>query len=171
MALSNIAAGLEVTTKQRDRGIAAVDNTKTDTATRLSDLDDELPCDAETAATVLESHTTGRSVGESARAAGVAPVTAAKTLYLLGVDGVNPLTPQARAVLRDWLNAELSRSDAKTLTGAGETEFALATFIETHDPIDGASEIVEASLTPRRDATVQKRDHLAETMSGVGELR
>jgi len=170
MALSDIAAGLEVTTRQRDRGVATVDDTARTLRERLQPFEDDLPCDAGAAATVLESFTAGASVGDAGRDAGVAAVTAAKTLHLLGVDGVSPLGPTAHDVVRDWLTADLSRSDAKALTGASETEFALATFVETHDPLDGAAETVEGVLSPAGDATVRKRDELGETMSGVSDL-
>lgn len=170
MALSDIAAGLEVTTEQRDRGVATVDDTGRALHERLAEFADSLPCDPDAAVAVLESYTTGSSIGESARRAGVAPITAAKTLYLLGADGVSPLPPMGHEIIRDWLSADLSRSEARSLTGANETEFALATFIETHEPLDGAKEAVEGALALGGDATVRKRDALAETMSGVGDL-
>ncbi|WP_440006988.1 DUF7858 family protein [Halomicrococcus sp. SG-WS-1] len=170
MTLSDIAAGLEVTAEQRDRGVAAVDDTDGDLRERLVPFADDLPCDPTSAATVVESFTAGASVGDAGRDAGVAPVTAAKTLHLLGLDGVSPLGPTARDVVGDWLTADLSRSDAKALTGASETEFALAAFVETHDPLDGAVEAVEGALSPAGDATVRKRDELGETMSDVGDL-
>jgi len=171
MTLSDIAAGLEVTAEQRDHGVAMVDDTDADLTERLASFAESLPCEPAAAATILETHATGRSVGESARSAGVAPVTAAKTLYLLGVEGVNPLGPTARRVVRDWLDAELSRADALALTGATETEFALATYVETHEPCAGARETVDGVLAPGGDASVAKRDLLAETMDDALDLR
>ncbi len=170
MALSDIAEGVEVTTEQRDRGVATVDDTGGEFRERLSAFADDLPCDATTAGTIVESYASGTSVGEIARRSGVAPITTAKTLHLLGVDGVSPLSPMGHELVRDWLSADLSRSDARELSGASETEFALATFIETHEPLPGAAEMVEGALAPSGDAAVQKRDTLAETMSGVGDL-
>ena len=173
MTLSDIADGLEVTTEQCDRGVASVDATADGAGglrERLADFADDLPCDAASAATIVEGHTAGKSVGDSAHAAGVAPMTAAKTLHLLGCEGVSPLTPEAHRIVGDWLSANLSRAEARQLTGANETEFALATFVETHDPIPGASDLVEGAFAPEGDATVQKREALGETMSGIGEL-
>lgn len=173
MTLSDIAAGLEVTTEQCDRGVASVDATAsdgTDLREQLAEFADDLPCDATAAATILEGHTAGKSVGDSARAAGVAPITAAKTLHLLGCEGISPLTPEAHRIVRDWLSADLSRTEARELTGSRETEFALATFVETHDPIPGASELVEGAFALDGDATVQKREALGETYSDVGDL-
>lgn len=170
MTLADIAADIEVTAEQRDRGVALVDDTDADLPTRLAAFENDLPCDADAAAAVLERHVSGSSIGESARVAGIAPITAAKVLYLLGREGVNPLGPQAREIVRDWLDAELSRNDAKTLIRASEPEFALAAFIETHDPLDGVQEAIEGVLSPSA-ATVAKRDHLAETMSDLGDLR
>jgi len=163
VTLSEIADGLEVTAEQRDRGVATVDATG-DLRKGLETFGDDLPCDAASAATVVEGHLAGQSVGESARTAGVAPVTAAKTLHLLGCEGVSPLTPRAHEVIADWLSAELSRADAKALTGASETEFALATFVETHDPIDGAWAVVEGA---RRTAD---GDALEDARSAVADL-
>ena len=170
MTLADIADGLEVTTEQRDSGVAAVDATVDDLRESLAEYAVDLPCDAETAATIIESHTSGKSVGDSARAAGVAPMTAAKTLHLLGCEGISPLTPRAHDVIADWLSADLSRCDAVELTGASETEFALATYVETHDPIPGADEVVEGAFALDGDAAVRKRDALAETMSDAGDL-
>ena len=173
VTLSEIADGLEVTTEQRDRGVAAVDATVSGDATlreRLAEFAAELPCDAACAATIVEGHTAGKSVGASARAAGVAPMTAAKTLHLLGYESVSPLTPRAHDVVRDWLSADLSRTTAMELTGASETEFALATFVETHDPLAGGYEVVQSAFALDGDAAVAKREALGETMSSVGEL-
>jgi hypothetical protein len=172
VTLSDIADGLEVTTEQRDRGVASVDATasETDLRERFAEFADDLPCDAASAATIVEGHTAGRSVGDSARAAGVAPMTAAKTLHLLGCEGVSPLTPTAHRIIGDWLSADLSRTEARELTGGSETEFALATFVETYDPIPGASDFVEGAFALDGDATVQKRQALGETMSAPGDL-
>lgn len=171
MALSDIAAGIVVHEEQRDRGVAAVDDTGGGLAALLAPYEDDLPCSAASAATVVRSHAAGRSVGESGRRAGVAPVTAAKALHLLGFEGVSPLAPEARRVVRDWLDAELPRTEARSLTGADEAEFALATFVETHEPLDGAAVVVESALAPGGDAAVAKRDALAGTMSDVTDLR
>ncbi|USZ67000.1 hypothetical protein NGM10_09690 [Halorussus salilacus] len=170
MTLSDIADGLEVTTEQRDRGVAAVDARPGELRERLAEFADDLPCDPASAAAILEGHTAGKSVGASAREAGVAPVTASKTLHLLGCEGVSPLTPRAHEVLRDWLSADLSRTEARELTGASETEFALAAFVETHDPIPGSGGVVEGAFEDRGGATLAKRDELGETYSSVGDL-
>ncbi|WP_137286542.1 DUF7858 family protein [Halorussus salinisoli] len=171
MALSDIADGLEVTTEQRDRGVASVDATADsgDLRERLAEFAADLPCDAVSAATIIEGHTSGQSVGDTAHDAGVAPMTAAKTLHLLGCEGVSPLTSDAHRIVRDWLSADLSRTEARELAGANETEFALATFVETHNPLPGASDLVEGAFARDGDAAVEKRDALAGTMSGRDE--
>lgn len=171
MELDGIAAEVgTTTTRQRERGVAAVDATDGSLADRLAPFAEDLPCTAAGAATVVESYAGGASVGEAAGAASVAPVTAAKALHLLGVEGLCPLSPVARGILTDWLAADLARSEALELTGASEAEFALATFLATHDPIEGARSALEGALENDGDVTVRKRDHLAETMSGVGDL-
>ncbi|WP_135854994.1 DUF7858 family protein [Halorussus salinus] len=172
MTLSDIADGLEVTTEQRDRGVASVDATA-DAGTeeglreRLADFADDLPCDAASAAAIVDAHTAGTSVGDAAHDAGVAPITASKTLHLLGCEGVSPLTPRAHQILRDWLAADLSRTEARELAGASETEFALATFVETHEPLDGAREVVSGVQSMRDD---RNRDALSEARSTVTDL-
>lgn len=170
MALSDIAAGLEVTTEQRDRGVALLDDTGGDLVRWLADHREELPCTPEAAATALRAYAAGASVGEAATEADLPPVTAAKTLHLLGVAGIDPLSPRAREVVRDWLAAALTRTEALALTGVGEAEFALSAYVQTHDPIEGAREAVEADLSESGDAAVRKRDALAETMSDVADL-
>lgn len=165
MALSDIAAGLEVTDEQRERGVASVDDTAVDLADRLSRFAAELPCEPAAAATLVESYTVGASVGDCARAADVPPATAAKTLHLLGVEGVSPLSPQGRRIVRDWLAGDLSRTAALELTGADRTEFAVAAYVESHDPLPDARAAVEGALEPS-----DRGDALAEARSDVDDL-
>lgn len=165
MALSDIAAGLEVTTEQCDRGVAAVDDTGADLPSRLEPFESELPTTPEAAATLVESYTAGRSVGDCAHRAGVTAVDAAKTLHLLGVDGVTPLTPQGRRFVADWLAGDLSRTDARQLAGVSDAEFALGAFVETHDPLADARDAVEGALAPADHV-----DGLADTRSSVSDL-
>ena len=149
MGLSELAAGLEVTQNQETRGVATVDTTDADLAERLAPFAEELPCSPADAATVLERYAEGASVGAAAHATGVAPVTAAKTLHLLG-ESVSPLGPTGRKVVCDWIAGDLSRSEALELARVGETEFALAAYIETHEPIEAACAAVEGVLAADR---------------------
>ncbi|MFC6974964.1 hypothetical protein ACFQL1_10195 [Halomicroarcula sp. GCM10025709] len=163
MALSDIAAGIEVTERQRDQGVAAVDDTDTTLAERLTPVAAALPCPPADAATVVEAYAAGRTVGASGHAAGIAPVTAAKTLHLLG-EQVTPVGPQGREIVRDWLSGTLARTDALALSGLGDREFALAVYCETHDPLPAARDAVEGALSTRQG------DPLDETMSDIDEL-
>lgn len=148
MGLSDIAEGLEVTETQDERGVATVDTTDTSLAERLEPFESELPCSAGAAAIMLERYAEGASIGAAGRAAGVAPITAAKTLHLLG-ETVQPLGPMAREIVQDWIAGEISRADALELTRAGEIEFALAAYVETHDPLEEACAAVEGVLAAR----------------------
>lgn len=170
MGLSEIAAGVEVVDEQRDRGVATVDRTGESLADRLADDAGDLPCSATEAATLVETYAGGASVGDAARAAGIPPTDGAKALHRLG-ESVSPVGPVARGVVTDWLDGRLGRVDAVELAGVSDREFALAVYVETHDPIDGAREAVEGALAPTGDAAVEKREVLGETMSDVGELR
>ncbi|MFC7155816.1 hypothetical protein ACFQPA_10150 [Halomarina halobia] len=163
MGLSDIAAGVEVTTEQRERGVASVDATEASLDERLAAFEDDLPCSADAAATVVEAYAGGASVGASAGAADLPPVTGAKVLHLLG-EHVSPLGPTGRELVDDWLDARLSRADALSLSGASESAFALAVYVETHDPLPGAREALADALALGGDAAVAKRDLLAETM-------
>jgi len=170
MELSEIAAGVEVVEEQRDRGVASVDRTGGSLAERLDGYAEALPCAASEAATLVEAYAGGASVGDAARAAGIPPTDGAKTLHLFG-ESVSPVGPMARDVVADWLDGRLRRVEAVELAGVSEREFALAVYVETHDPIEGAREAVEGALAPDGDAAVAKREALGETMSDVGELR
>lgn len=170
MTLSDIAAGIEVTARQEERGVAAVDDTGDDLATRLARHADALACTPEAAAVVLDTHVRGVSVGESAHEAGVAPMTAAKVLHRCGVDGVSPLAPTARRIVRDWVDGQLSRADALELTGGDEAAFALAGYVETHDPVPELADAARSAFDGG-NASVAKRDELGETMSSVADLR
>lgn len=166
MGLADIAAGVEVTAEQRDRGVATVDRTDNSLAERLAPHERALPCCAETAASVVEQYAGGGSVGAAARTAGTAPVTAAKVLHLLG-EPVSPLGPTGREVVRDWLAGNLSRADAVELACATETAFALAVYVETHDPIPDACVAVEDALAARHRF---EADPLEETRPGAADL-
>ena len=169
MGLSEIAADLEVTAEQCDRGVATVDETESDLAARLASIADELPCSAAAAADLVEAYVDGAPVGGAGEAAGLPPITAAKTLHLVGVDGLCPLSPMAREIVSDWITGELGRSEARELTGASETEFLLTAFLETHEPIPAAREAAEPVLGPG-DAPLSTDDALAETMADAGEF-
>lgn len=146
MALSDIAAGLTVTTRQRERGVATADDTDRGLAARLASHDGALPCGPDAAGTLAEAYAGGAGIDESAAAAGLAPTQAASTLHRLGFAGLSPLSPMGRELLGDWLDGHLSRAEALELSGASERAFALATYIETHDPIPGARDAVESAL-------------------------
>ena len=164
MGLSDIAAGVEVTTEQRDRGVATVDRTEGSLADRLDAVAEELPCDAETAATVLERYAGGGSVGTAAHTAGIAPMTAAKTLHLLG-ESVSPTGPMGRGIIEDYLAGDLPRTEARQLARLSETEFSLAVYVATHDPLPDARAAVEDAL-----AVETETDPLADTMSDTVDL-
>ncbi len=164
MGLADIAAGLETTTEQEDRGVASVDATARSLAAALAEHADALPCGPDAAAELTEAFASGATVGEAAEAAGVPPVTAAKTLHRVGVEGVCPLAPTGRRIVRDWLGGELTRADAMALADADTAEFALAAYVETHDRIEGARRAVENALARDGNAMVEKRDALADAM-------
>lgn len=164
MGLSDIAAGIEVTTRQRERGVATVDDTGGELLDQLRTHADSLPCTAEAATTVLETHAAGTSVGESAREAGVTPVTAAKALHRCGVSGVTPLAPTARRIVRDWLTGDLSRADALELTGADDAAFALAAYVESHEPDPELSAVVT-----NLDVETDGRNALSEAIPDADE--
>jgi hypothetical protein len=166
MGLAEIAAGVEVTAEQRDHGVTAVDRTGRSLAERLAPHKKALPCSAETATTVLEQYAGGRSVGDAARAAGTAPVTAAKLLHLLG-ESVHPLGPTGRDIVQDWLAGRLSRSEAVELARATRSEFALAVYVETHDPIEGARAAVEGALAAHGRS---REDPLEEARPDAADL-
>ena len=164
MGLSSIAAGLEVTTEQRDRGVATADGTGASLAGQLEPFADELPCDATAAAAAVEAYAEGTDLGRAAAVADVATTTAAKALYLLG-EPVDPLPPTARQVVDDWLAGDISRTDARTLAGVGESEFALGIYVATHEPIPEAESVVADALAVETDA-----DPLYDARSDLSDL-
>jgi hypothetical protein len=145
MRLSEIAAGIEVTTEQEQRGVATVDDTDTTLEERLAEFTDALPCGPGEAAVAVRQYAAAGSVGAAAAAAGVPAVTAAKTLHLLG-ESVSPVGTVGHEVLRDYVAGELPRSEAEDLARVSGAEFALAAYIETHEPLEGARAAVEGVL-------------------------
>ena len=146
MTLSEIADGLEVTLDQRDREVAVADDTDVPLVDRLREHADALPCTPAATATVVDAYTAGQRVGDAAATAGVAPMTAAKALHCCGVDGVCPLAPTRRGVVRAWLDGSIARSEALALTGGDEADFALTAYVETHDPLPAIADAVAANL-------------------------
>jgi len=146
MTLSDIADGLAVTASQRDRGVAVADDTETPLVERLAEHAGDLPCTPAATATLVDAYTAGRSVGDAAREAGVTPMTGAKALHRCGVEGVCPLAPSRRSVVRDWLDGRTARSEAVALAGGDEADFALATYVETHDPVPAVADAVDAHV-------------------------
>lgn len=163
MGLDDIAAGVQVTDEQRERGVATADGTSAPLAERLGDYAEELPCTATEAANVVRAYGEGASIGRAAAVAGLPRSTAARTLYLLG-EPVDPLAPAARRVLEDWLAGELSRTKARTLAGVGPQEFALGAYVATHEPLEGTESVVADALAVECDA-----DPLADARSDVGD--
>ena len=163
MGLSDIAAGIEVTERQRERGVAAVDDTHASLSERLEPFADRLPCSPDDAATIVDAYASGRAVDACGHVAEVPPVTAAKTLHLLG-EQVSPLGPRGRDIVQDWLDGRLGRSDAMTLVGLGERTFALAAYVESTEPLPEARDAVEGSLSTADE------DPLGEARSDIGEL-
>jgi hypothetical protein len=146
MALSEIAAGLELTAEQRDRGVATADGTGASLAERLAPYAGALPCERLAAAAVVEAYAEGASVGRAAAVADVPKTAAAKTLYLLG-EPVDPLTPTARGVIEEFLDGEIGRTEAQTLANVGNSEFALGVYVATHEPIAEAESVVADALS------------------------
>jgi len=163
MALSEIADGLEVTTEQRNRGVATADETEASLEARLAPFEERLPCSAGCAATLVETYTEGAHIGRAAAVAELPKTTAAKALYLLG-EPIDPLTPDAKLIVEDWLAGELSRTEARTLTGLGDREFALGVYVATHDPIEGAESAIAGAVS------FDDEDPLADARSGLGDL-
>lgn len=169
MGLADIAAGVCVTDEQRERGVATVDRTETTLAERLAAHAEDLPCEPAAAARVVDRYAAGGSVGDAAAAAGIPRVTAAKTLHLLG-ESVSPLGPTGRRVVGDWIAGELSRAEALSLSRASPDEFALAAFVETHEPLPGCRAAVAGAM----DAGECHRDlraSLADATAEPDELR
>lgn len=163
MALSDIAAGLEVTKKQRECGIATADGTDTPLDEQLAPFAEQLPCSPEVAAALVDAYTGGCTITRAAAVGEVPKTTAAKTLYLLG-EPIDPLTPTAKRIVDDWLAGELSRTEARTLAGVGDEEFALGAYIATHDRIEGAESAVAGAVSLSTD------DPLSDARSDLSDL-
>jgi hypothetical protein len=142
MTLSDIAADLMIEESQQDRQITYVDETSNTLFDRLREHESALPTTAEAAQTIVETYQEGACVGETATAAGVAPITAAKLLHRCGIAGVSTLTPTGRQIITDWIHGKLSRTQARQLSGADDQTLALAVYIETHEPIAAVAGIV-----------------------------
>ena len=171
MTLSDIAAGIETVTEQERRSVTAVDATERSLTERFAAVDTELPCSPESAATVVEQYVRGEGTEAAATAAGVAPITAAKVLHRTGAADISPLSPAGRTAVREWLAGKRSRADVLAVTDCSQAAFVLGAYVEKHDREPELTAAVEAVLTPSDDASVRKRDRLAETMSAPEDLR
>jgi len=171
VTLSEIAAEIETVTEQERRSVTAVDATERSLTERFAAADAELPCAPEAAATIVETHTRGESVEVAASTAGVAPVTAAKVLHRTGAADVSPLSQEERTAVREWLAGERLRAEAVAVADCSQAAFALAAYVEQHDRDTELAAAVAAALAPSDNASVRKRDRLAETMSAPEDLR
>ena len=171
MTLSEIADGLEVTSRQRERGVTVADDTETPLVDRLEPHADDLPCTPAATATLVETYTTGRCIGDAAREAGVTPMTGAKTLHRCGVSGICPLAPSRRGVVRDWLDGRIARSEAVALAGGDESDFALATYVETHEPLSAVADTVAARAAGSAPLGESHGEVLGDTLGSPDGLR
>ena len=171
MTLSEIADGLEVTASQRESGVTVADDTETPLVDRLKPHAEDLPCTPAATATLVEAYTAGRSVGDAAAEAGVTPMTGAKTLHRCGVSGICPLAPGRRDVVRDWLDGRIARSEAVTLAGGDEAEFALATYVETHDPLSPVADAVDAHVAGSAPLAEGTDETLGDALGSPDGLR
>ena len=153
MGLSEIAEGLEITTRQHERNIQPVDDTVTDLTARLQTHAESLPCSPETARDVLQVYAQEMTVPRAAEAADVSSVTVTKLLHRCGVDGLSPLSERGTNVLTEWLNGAASRSAILDHETIDEREFALATYLQTHAAIPE----LEAALRGHLEARNQTR--------------
>ncbi|XVH32941.1 hypothetical protein ACNS7O_07085 [Haloferacaceae archaeon DSL9] len=135
MGLDTLAAGIETTTKQRDRTVAVFDATGVSLSDRLEAHESSLPCAVPTAVSIVEAFQRGRSVDDCARVAETTRVTVEMVLHCCGIRGFSSIDPAAYEPLRRWLDGRCSRAETKAEMGVSEATFALATYIETHHPI------------------------------------
>lgn len=141
MRLPEVATDVAVTTEQRDRGVAVVNDTDASLAARLEPFAARLPCAPEQVATIVTARVArGESVVASSRAAAVAPMTARKALYRVG-EPIPSLDAEAETALATWLDADCSWRAARDAAD-DPAAFALAAYAATHEPIPGASEVV-----------------------------
>ncbi|MFB6244606.1 MAG: hypothetical protein ABEH80_10940 [Halobaculum sp.] len=171
MTLSEIAAGVETVTEQRQRSVGSVDATGRSLDERFGESAASLPCAPSTAATVVEAYARGADLETAAADAAVTPVTAARVLYRCGVTSVVQLSASDRRTVREWLAGERSRTAVLESVDCDPAEFTLAGYVETHDPDPDLVAATAELFAGGGDATVQKRDRLAETMSSPAELR
>lgn len=169
MGLAELAEGVTITDEQRDHGITAVDQTAASLSERLKTCKSDLPTDAITAAKIVERYAAGGSIDQAAAAGDVTRITAAKTLHLAG-ETVSPLGPTGREVVRDWIAGEISRTEALELSRAGESEFALAAYVETHEPLDTAMSALE-SLSSTAELTRAADTALTDAIEAPDRLR
>ncbi|ERG88756.1 MAG: hypothetical protein J07HX5_00902 [halophilic archaeon J07HX5] len=149
MGLSEIAAGIEVTSAQERREVTIIDETDATVTERLAPFAGVLPCEPDAAATAVKRYTAGANVDTAAQAAGLSPITTTKTLHLLG-EPVSPVGSADQAVIRDWTNGDCSRHEALKRTQAAETDCMLAAYVETHRPLAEAQRAIEGLLATRR---------------------
>jgi hypothetical protein len=170
MTLADIAEGIEVVETQREREVAAVDVAGESLADRLESCASALPCSADQAADVAREYAATGSLDRTAEASDVTRTIAAKTLHLLGFEGVVRIDPADRAIVGRWIDGEIDRTTACRRSSLGERTFALAVYVETHEPLPAARAAVEPALTIDRATAVDRRDTLQETMSDPTDL-
>jgi|GEM_PF-423496 len=165
MALADIAEGIRSVEKQQHRDVAVVDAAGTSLADRLETCASDLPCSPPEAASLARQFAGGAPVERCAETVGVTRTVAVKTLHLLGFSGVVTVDRDDRTVVRRWIDGEIDRTTVRRRTGLDESTFALAVYVETHEPLAAAQAVLDpARTTTDGDPTDQQRA-LQETMS------
>lgn len=170
MGLDDIAEGIQVVKSQERRDVAVLDGASESLSEWLSAVAAELPCSTASAAALARSYAGGASIDRASEVADVTPTVAAKTLHLLGFEGIVDVDPADRRAVRRWIDGELDRTTVQRRCTLDEKRFALTVFVETRDPVRGGRGVVESMRTDS-DAAADPNRALRETMSDPTDLR
>lgn len=156
---------------QHTRDVAVVDAANESLADRLEDCASDLPCSPTAASHLARQFRAGESIEACAETVGVTRTNAARTLHLLGFAGVITVDPVDREIIKQWINGEIDRTTATRRTDLERSRFALAVYVETHEPLTEDQAAIEPTISLSENIQSDRRRVLNETMADPTDLQ
>lgn len=171
MSLADIAEGVRSVETQHTRDVAIVDAVNESLADRLEGFASDLPCSPTQADRLARQFGAGESIESCAETVGVTRTNAARTLHLLGFAGVITVDPVDREIIKQWINGEIDRITANRRTDLDKSRFALAVYVETHEPLTETRAAIEPTVSLSENIQTDRRRALDETMADSTDLQ
>jgi hypothetical protein len=79
--------------------------------------------------------------------------------------------PVDREIIKQWINGEIDRTTANRRTDLERSRFALAVYVETHEPLTEDQAAIEPTISLSENIQSDRRRVLNETMADPTDLQ